>query len=370
MAAISRYPLVDMAAVHRELGEEIEAAMLEVVRSGQFVGGPRVDSFEQAFAGYLGAPEAIGLANGTDALELALRALGISVGAEVLVPANTFIATAEAVVRAGGVPRFVDVHPETGLMDLESCAERVGARTEAIIPVHLYGRMLDMEPVMRFAARYELAVVEDAAQAHGAHRGGRRAGTIAHIGCFSFYPGKNLGAFGDAGAAVTADPALAARLRLLRDHGRRAYTDHELVGFNSRLDPIQAVVLEHKLAHLDRWNDQRRQAVAWYREVLDDDLLDGVLDVPEADVHHLFPILCDDRDALGERLGEASVQTGIHYPQALSLTPAFAHAERDHCPVAESRAERQLSLPMHPHLVRADVEFIAGVISYAAAADS
>jgi dTDP-4-amino-4,6-dideoxygalactose transaminase len=356
-----------MAAIHRELGDEIETAMLEVVRSGQFVGGPRVESFEQAFADYLGAAEAIGLANGTDALELALRALGIKAGAEVLVPANTFIATAEAVVRAGATPRFVDVDAETGLLDLDSAAERVTDRTEAIIPVHLYGRMLDMDPVMAFAERYELAVIEDAAQAHGAHRGGRRAGTIAHVGCFSFYPGKNLGAFGDAGAAVTGDPILAARLRLLRDHGRRGYTDHELVGFNSRLDPLQAVVLEHKLAHLDRWNDQRRQAVAWYREVLDGDVLDGVLDRPEADVHHIFPILTDDRDGLAERLTEAGVQTGIHYPQALSLTPAFAHAERYACPAAEARAERQLSLPMHPHLDRDAVEYIAGVISYAAA---
>ncbi len=317
-------PFVDLAAVHRELGAELEAAVLEVIRSAQFVGGPVVAAFEREFAGYLQCEHTVAMANGTDALELALRALELPAGAEVLVPANTFIATAAAVVRAGGVPRFVDVEPDTGLIDVGSCEEQLSERTWGLMPVHLYGRTVPMRPLLELAERHGLAIVEDAAQAHGAQRDGCYAGTFGHIGCFSFYPGKNLGAFGDAGAAVTHDPRVADRLRLLREHGRRDHRTHELVGANSRMDPVQAAVLRVKLRHLDRYNEQRRRAAAWYREALPPAILDGGCEVPEADVHHLFPILVEDRDALAARLAEAGVQTGVHYAPTVPQTGAFA----------------------------------------------
>lgn len=362
-------PLVDLSAVHRELGGELESAVLDVIRDQRFVGGERIAAFEREFAVYLGAEYAIGMANGTDALGLAIRALEIEPGAEILVPANTFIATAEAVVAAGCEPRFVDVDPASGLIDLDSCALRVSARTRAVIPVHLYGRMADMEAIMRFAAANDLAVIEDAAQAHGARREERRAGTVGHIGCFSFYPGKNLGAIGDAGAAVTSDPELAEKLRLLRDHGRRGRYMHAIVGFNSRLDPIQAAVLSVKLRHLDRWNEQRRAAAGWYREALAPELIDWRSDVATADVHYVFPVMVSDRERVTAAFTEAGVQTRVHYPVTIPSTPAFARCS-DACPVAERRARSQLSLPMHPHLTEDDVGYVAGIVSGALLAET
>ncbi len=355
------YPLVDLGALHREVGEELEAAVLEVIRSGQLVAGPRVASFEQAFADYVGTRAAVGVANGTDALELALRALEIEPGAEVLVPANSFIASAAAVVSAGAAPRFVDVAPDSGLIDLDSCETRLSSRTRAVMVVHLYGRMADMESVLSFARRHGLAVIEDAAQAHGAERSGRRAGAFGDVGCFSFYPGKNLGAFGDAGAVVTNDPDVERRLRLLGDHGRRDQTTHDVVGRNSRLDPLHAAVLEIKLRYLDAWNARRRAAAAAYREALPAELLDGRSEDPLADVHHLFPIMSEGRDELMAGLREAGVQTGIHYPRTIPSNPAFGGSGAE-CPVAERRARIQLSLPMHPHLSADDAAYIAGVV--------
>jgi dTDP-4-amino-4,6-dideoxygalactose transaminase len=363
---MKQYSLVDLAAIQEELGHELEAAVLEVVRSQRFIGGEKVAEFERAFAGYLGAIDAIGVANGTDAIELSLKALNLAPGSEALVPANTFIATAEAVVAAGLVPRFVDVDARSGLIDLASCKERLSDRTQVVIPVHLYGRMVDMDELMQFADSHSLVVIEDAAQAHGARRDGRFAGTVGRIGCFSFYPGKNLGAFGDAGAVVTDDTGLADRIRLMRDHGRRGRSNHVVVGVNSRLDPIQAAVLSVKLPHLERWNTQRRQAAKWYRQALPVNLVDYTSDGPEADVHHLFPIMTEGRDALAANLAKAGIQTGIHYEQPLPRTPAFSNSGDD-CPAAERRARLQLSLPMHPHLTQADVKEIAGAVTAAMA---
>ena len=359
---MKQYPLVDLAAIQDELGDELEAAVLGVVRSQRFIGGEKVAEFERAFAHYLGAADAIGVANGTDAIELSLKALNLAPGTEALVPANTFIATAEAVVAAGLVPRFVDVDARSGLIDLASCEERLSDHTRVVIPVHLYGRMADMDELMQFADRHSLEVIEDAAQAHGARRNGRSAGTIGRVGCFSFYPGKNLGAFGDAGAVVTGDQGLADRIRKMRDHGRQGRNNHVIVGVNSRLDPIQAAVLSVKLPHLERWNAQRRQVADWYRETLPADLVDYAPDVPEADVHHLFPIMTRERDALAAALVKAGIQTGIHYERPLPLTGAFS-STRDECPTAERRARLQLSLPMHPHLTRTDVELIASAVA-------
>jgi dTDP-4-amino-4,6-dideoxygalactose transaminase len=357
--------MVDLRAVHVELGAEIEDAVLRVIRGGRYVGGPEIDAFEDELARFLGVQHAVALANGTDALQLALLAAGVRRDDEVLVPANTFIATAEAVVAVGATPRFVDVAPDTGLIDLESAEERVGARTAAIVPVHLYGRMVEMEPVMSFARRHDLVVVEDAAQAHGASRDGRRAGTIGDVGCFSFYPGKNLGAIGDAGAAVTNDGEIADRIRLYRDHGRRGRDTHEIAGFNSRMDPIQAAALRVKLPHLERWTQARREVAASYRTGLGR-LLDWDGGEPQAEVHHLFPILVNDRDELAGSLREHGVPTGVHYRYALTQTPAFADAA-DACPVAEERARRQLSLPIHPHLSQGDTARIVAAVDRLAA---
>lgn len=366
---MSGLAMVDLQAVHDELGAEMESAVLRVVRSGRFVGGREVSGFEERFADYLGVKNAIAVANGTDALQLALIASGVSVGDEVLVPANTFIATAEAVVAAGARPRFVDVDASSGLIDLDDAARRVDERTKAVMPVHLYGRMTDMDAVMQFASAHNLVVIEDAAQAHGAERGGRRAGTIGTAGCFSFYPGKNLGAIGDAGAAVTDDDDLADRIRLLRDHGRLGRDNHVIAGFNSRMDPIQAAVLSVKLEHLDRWTASRRRVASTYREGLVD-YLDWHGDhEPAAEAHHLFPILVNSRDQVATALGDLGIPTGVHYRQSLTTAPAFAPCP-DRCPIADQRAAKQLSLPMHPHLSDADIQRIVAAVCATARAAS
>jgi dTDP-4-amino-4,6-dideoxygalactose transaminase len=359
---VSYVPLVDLAAAYAEQQDELERAILRVCRSQRFVGGEEVSAFEQEFASYLGARHAIGVASGTGALEVVIRALGIGPGDDVLVPANTFIATAEAVTSPGGTPRFADVDALSGLIDLDSAADLVGSRTRAIIPVHLYGRMADMEKVNRFAAQHGLVVIEDAAQAHGGSSSVGRAGTLGIAGCFSFYPGKNLGAFGDGGAVVTNDDTLAERVRLLRDHGRRERDRHELLGLNCRLDAVQAAALRVKLPRLDAWNRERRRVADHYRELLPPSVLDWRASTPEGEVHHLFPILTPRRDALARYLRSLGVHTGVHYPQALPRTPPFAHS-RDACPAAERRASWQLSLPIHPHLLANDIETIAEAVA-------
>jgi dTDP-4-amino-4,6-dideoxygalactose transaminase len=361
---VKRIEFVDLQAVQEELGAELEAAVLDVIRSQKFVSGPAVGEFEDAFAGLVHAGHAIGVSNGTDAIELALRALGIGPGDEVLMPANTFIATAEAVSRAGAVPRFADVHPDSGLIDLDSAETRVTGATRAVIPVHLYGRMCDMDAVEQFARSHDLRVIEDAAQAHAAERGGRRAGTVGDLGCFSFYPGKNLGAFGDAGAVVTNDSELAERVRLMRDHGRTERNHHAVVGMNCRLDTLHAAVLSVKIPHVERWNALRREAAQRYRELLPSEILDWRAEEPLSEVHHLFPVLLDDRDAVAAHLRERGVSTGVHYRVAVPSTPAYAGSQDD-CPVADLRAARQLSLPIHPHLSGADVERVADAVAEA-----
>jgi dTDP-4-amino-4,6-dideoxygalactose transaminase len=352
--------MVDLGALHRDMGEEIEEAVLRVIRRGRHVGGPEIAAFEEAFASFLGVRHAVAVANGTDALQIALLASGVRREEEVLVPANTFIATAEAVVAIGAIPRFVDVDANSGLIDLDRAEERLTRHTAAIVPVHLYGRMVEMGTVMDFARRHGLLVIEDAAQAHGARRAQARAGTVGHVGCFSFYPGKNLGALGDAGAAVTDDSQIAERIRLYRDHGRRGRDNHEIAGLNSRMDPIQAAALSVKLPHLERWTQSRRRIAARYRSALGP-LLDWHGGEPEAEVHHLFPILVPDRDGLARSLRAAGIASGVHYRHALTRTVAFA-SSKDECPVAEERARRQLSLPIHPYLSDDDACRIAHAV--------
>lgn len=326
------------------------------------VTGEVVASFEEAFAGYCGTNHAVGVGNGTDALHLTLRALGIGPGDEVLLPANTFVATAEAVVLAGARPRFADVDPDTLLLTPETIEAAVTTATSAVIVVHLYGQLPDMDAILNCAEQFGLLVIEDAAQAQGATWGSRRAGSFGAAGCFSFYPGKNLGAFGDAGAVVTSDARLAERLRSMRDHGRTggSHYEHGLLGTNSRLDALQAVVLEAKLARLDGWNATRRELMARYREQLDPDVAVPVAQQPGGEgIHHLAVVRVRDRDRLREELAEVGVLAGVHYPTPCHrMGPYAGHADGP-LPVAEVAAAEVLSLPMHPHLGTADVDYVA-----------
>jgi dTDP-4-amino-4,6-dideoxygalactose transaminase len=346
-------PFTDLAAMTREVRADIEAGWARVLRSGRFIGGEAVEEFEQAWAAYCGVPHAVGVANGTDALRLALSALGIGAGDEVIVPANTFVATAEAVVLAGATPRFADVSPGTLLLTPEQLEAAVTDRTRAVIVVHLYGQMPDMDALCQAAARVGLAVIEDAAQAHGATWRGLAAGSIGAIGCFSFYPAKNLGAFGDAGAVVTADADLARRISCLRDHGRAesSHYRHELVGTNSRLDALQAVVLTAKLARLDDWTQARRRAVAGYRAALAGSAARMVEELPGSQgVYHLAVVRVPGRERVERRLAAMGIQTGIHYPVPCHRQAPYLSFADGRLPSAEEAAAEILSLPIFPHI--------------------
>jgi dTDP-4-amino-4,6-dideoxygalactose transaminase len=346
-------PFTDLAAMTREVRADIEAGWARVIRSGRFIGGEAVEEFEQAWAAYCGVPHAVGVANGTDALQLALSALGIGAGDEVIVPANTFVATAEAVVLAGATPRFADVSPGTLLLTPEQLEAAVTDRTRAVIVVHLYGQMPDMDALCQAAARVGLAVIEDAAQAHGATWRGLAAGSIGTFGCFSFYPAKNLGAFGDAGAVVTADADLARRISCLRDHGRAesSHYRHELVGTNSRLDALQAVVLTAKLARLDDWTQARRRAVAGYRAALAGSAARMVEELPGSQgVYHLAVVRVPGRERVERRLAAMGIQTGIHYPVPCHQQAPYLSFADGRLPAAEEAAAEILSLPIFPHI--------------------
>jgi dTDP-4-amino-4,6-dideoxygalactose transaminase len=325
-----------------------------------------VTCFEREWAAYCGTSHAVGVANGTDALHLTLRALGIGPGDEVLVPANTFVATAEAVVLAGASPRFVDVDPDALLVTPEIIEESATAHTRAVVVVHLYGRMPDMDRIMSTARRLKLHVVEDAAQAHGATWGSGRAGSFGDAGCFSFYPGKNLGAFGDAGAVVTDDRVLAEKLWSIRDHGRSrsGHHDHTCLGSNSRLDALQAVVLSAKLRRLDSWNRARRELVAFYRELLDQDVVTMVQECPGGTgVHHLAVARVAQRQRVREELAAVGVATGIHYPTPCHLVPPFRRFSHNRLPVVEQAAGQILSLPMYPHMSMEKLERVATAVN-------
>lgn len=352
-----RIPLVDLAAQQHEIAHEVRRGIDEVFESTAFIGGPVVAEFERDYAAILGAAHCVGVGNGTDALELALRASGVSSGGEVIVPANTFIATAEAVARIGATPVPVDVDPIYLLIDPERVAEAVSERTQAIVPVHLFGQVAPVERLAPIAESCGAVIVEDAAQAQGAQRFGRAAGVLGNVAATSFYPGKNLGAAGDAGAVTTDNPATARRVRLLGGHGSESKYLHEIVGYNSRLDAIQAVVLGAKLKRLADWNDLRRRAAERYHELLSG--LEGV-QLPGSmpgniDVWHLYVVQLDGRDHILRELHNSGIAAGIHYPDPIHLTKAFAHLGlgHGHCPVAERAASRILSLPMYPHITAA-----------------
>jgi len=359
-------PLVDLAAQQQEIHEEVMAGLAEVFATTAFIGGKPVGEFELAYAETTDVAHCVGVANGTDAVELALRGVGVRAGGEVVVPANTFIATAEAISRIGATPVLVDVDPEHLLMDPDLVPAAVTARTQAIVPVHLFGQVAPVERVLEVAG--DIPVVEDAAQSQGASRFGRSAGSLAAAAGTSFYPGKNLGAAGDAGAVTTQDAELAARVRLIANHGSARKYDHEVIGMNSRLDTVQAVVLNAKLRRLPAWNERRREAAARYTSMLAD--VAGVRTPRSAegnvDVWHLYVVRVTERDAVLRRLNESGIGAGIHYPTPLHLTRAYAHLghPRGSFPVAERAADEILSLPLYPHITEAQqAQVVSGLRS-------
>ena len=359
-----RVPFVDLQTQLEALRPDIERQIQEVVSTTSFILGEHVRHFEQAFAAYLGVNHALGVANGTDALYLALRASGIGPGDEVITASNTFIATTEAITGVGAQIVLVDVDPISYTLDPTQVEAVVTSRTKAIIPVHLYGQPADMNAIMTIAERHGLLVVEDACQAHGAWYEGRRVGTIGHIGCFSCYPGKNLGAFGDAGIIVTNDDSVAERLRLLANHGSMTKYHHEIEGWNSRLDTIQAAVLGVKLPHLDEWNAARRRHADRYRALLAGSRISTPTVTHDDHVWHLYVIETPDRARLAALLSERGIATGIHYPVPLHLQPAYGRLGYGFgaFPVAERAAQRILSLPMFPELTEEQIAFVADAI--------
>jgi dTDP-4-amino-4,6-dideoxygalactose transaminase len=350
-----------------EVWPEIERDYLACLLDGTYIGGPAVTAFEDAWAAYCGAAHAVGLANGTDALELSLTALGIGAGDEVVVPANTFIATAAAVVRAGATPRFADVSDDTLLITPQTLAAAITPQTRAVIIVHLYGQMPDMTGLLATAGQAGIVVIEDAAQAHGAEWAGRRAGSFGAAACFSFYPAKNLGAFGDAGAVVTSRPELADQIRALANHGRShgdSHYDHDRIGTNSRLDALQAILLSGKLAHLDAWTERRTVLAARYRNLLGSCEFTGTeLKLTDAaplarHVYHLFVVRVARRDRVRAELARRGIQTGVHYPMPCHKQPPLRRYAEHPLPVAERSAGELLSLPMFPHQTDRQVDFV------------
>lgn len=356
-------PLVDLKAQQAEIAAETEPLILDVLRSAWFIGGPHVAAFEADYAAFCGVRHCVGVANGTDAVELALRAVGVKPGGEVIMPANTFIATAEAASRIGAIPVPVDVDEQYLLIDPAKVAQAITPRTQAIVPVHLYGQVAPVDLLTQMAADAGVPIVEDAAQSQGATRHGRAAGSLGAIAGTSFYPGKNLGASGDAGAVTTSDAELANSVRLMGAHGSAVKYRHDVVGMNSRLDAVHAVTLAAKLRRLPEWNARRQAAAARYAELLGD--VAGVR-VPasmpgNSDVWHLYVVRVADRDRVLAQLNAAGVGAGLHYPDPWHLTPAYASLgyAAGTCPVAERAAGEILSLPMYPHLTDEQQRFVA-----------
>lgn len=360
-----RIQVFELSCLHADVIAQLDQAWQQVSRSGRFVGGEFVERFEAEWAEYCGTPYCVGVANGTDALELCLTALGVGRGDEVIVPANTFIGTVEAVGAVGARPVFIDVDPSTLLITASHVQSAITVRTAAVIAVHLYGQPVDMDAIRRVTSAAGIAVIEDAAQAHGAKWDGRPVGGLSEAGCFSFYPSKNLGAFGDAGAVVTQDYALAERIRRLSDHGRSSSSrdHHEIRGRNSRLDSLQAALLSVKLKRLDDWISKRRRAARRYDAVLANTPVTLQGTAPRAfHSYHLAVVRTPHRDMLRRRLAAEGIATGVHYSVPCHRQAAFAIPYTPILPVAERAAEEILSLPMFPHLKESDIRRIAEVI--------
>lgn len=363
-------PFLDLGAAYRELKDEIDVAVHRVLDSGTYILGPEVEAFEAEWADYCDAGHAVGVASGLDALVLALRAVDVGPGDEVIVPSNTFIATWLAVTAVGATPVPVEPDPVTYNMDPDLIACAVTDATRAVIPVHLYGQPADLDPIIATARQYGLWVVEDAAQAHGARYKGRRIGAHGDVAAWSFYPGKNLGALGDGGAVTTASPDIADRVRLLRNYGSQERYRNDALGTNSRLDPIQAAVLRAKLAHLDPWTERRRSiADAYGRGLRDVGLVLPVVPEWAEPVWHLYVVRCHDRSLVQERLTEAGIGTLIHYPIPPHKQRAFSDssAAEYELPLATQLASEVLSLPLGPQLAPADADRVIAAVKDATA---
>jgi dTDP-4-amino-4,6-dideoxygalactose transaminase len=359
-------PFVDLRRQYATIKDEIDQAIAEVVGSGRFILGPQVVALEAEMATYCGVAHAVGVGSGTDALRLALQALDIGPGDEVITSPFTFVASAETVWQVGAVPVFADIEPATYTLDPAAVARKVTARTRAIVAVHLYGHPADMAPLTELARDHGLSVVEDAAQAVGATSRGRRVGGIGHVGCFSFFPTKNLGAYGDGGLVTTDDPALADRVRMLRQHGSREKYVHALPGWCSRLDELQAAVLRVKLRHLDEWTTRRRLLANRYGSLLADlPVIPPRERAGDRSVYHLFTIRSRQRDDLLKHLSSQGIQTAVHYPTPLHLQPPYRGAQRDGFPQSERASEEVLSLPLFPELRDGELDaVVAGVTGF------
>jgi dTDP-4-amino-4,6-dideoxygalactose transaminase len=349
---------VDLKAQYQSIRPEMDPAIQRVLDNTNFILGSEVAQFEQALAGYVGAAQAVGVASGTAAIYLALLACGVGPGDEVITTAHTFIATAEPISHLGARPVFVDIDPRTYNLDPNRVEDAITPRTRALLPVHLYGQPADMDSLLDIAHRHSLKLIEDAAQAHGAAYHGRRCGSIGHLACFSFYPGKNLGAYGDGGAVTGSDPDLLACVRKLRDHGRTTKYEHEEIGYGERLDALQAAVLGVKLKHLEAWNEARRRHASRYNELLADTDLATPWEAPDVrHVYHLYVVRTPQRDALLSYLKDHGVAGGIHYPVPLHRQPAYLKLGYGQVslPETEKAAAEVMSLPMYPELAEEQI---------------
>lgn len=355
-----RVPLLDLKAQYEKIRVEAESAIQQVLTASAFAGGPFVQKFEEEFAQFCQCRFAIGVGSGTAALWIALLGLDIGEGDEIITTPNTFIATAEAISFCGAKPVFIDIDPKTYTMDPQLLEKAITPKTKAIIPVHLYGQVADMDTIMEIAKAHGLYVVEDAAQAHGAEYRGRRAGSISSAGCFSFYPGKNLGAYGEAGAVVTNDPELAVRMRMFRDHGQWQKYHSAILGWNSRMDGLQGAILSVKLKYLSDWNEKRRSNARLYNTLLEK--VPKVTRPEEADysthVYHIYPIRLRNRDRMLRQLAENDIHCGIHYPVPVHLQDAYKKLglSKGSFPITEKYADELLSLPMFPELAEEQIE--------------
>lgn len=359
-------PFVDLKAQYNSIREEVNSAIANVLENTAFILGNEVVAFEEEFSAYSGARFGIGVSSGTSALHLSLLAAGIGPGDEVITVPFTFVATVAAVVYTGATPVFVDVDPVTFTMDVSQIERAITPKTKAILPVHLYGQAADMDPILEIARRHNLVVIEDACQAHGAEYKGRRTGSLGDLGCFSFYPGKNLGAYGEGGMVTTSSPEFARTIRMLRDWGAERKYEHVLKGYNYRLEGIQGAILRVKLRHLETWTEARRAHARAYNQLLADT---GLTLPREAEdrrhVFHVYGVLTDDRSALQKQLAERGIQTGIHYPIPVHLLKAYA--DLGYCagqfPNSEYAAAHELSLPMYPELTESHIQTVAEAVT-------
>ena len=361
-----RVPYLDLKAQYQSLKPEIDAALARVLDSCQFVLGPEVAAFEQEFAAYCGASECIALNSGTSALHLALLAAGVGPGDEVITVPFTFVASVAAVLYAGAIPVLVDIDPRSFTLDPAAIQKAITPRTKAILPVHLYGQPADMDPILEVARRHGLVVIEDAAQAHGAKYKGNPVGSMGDMACFSFYPGKNLGAYGEGGAVTTSNPEYAKTVRMLRDWGQDRKYHHVLRGFNYRMEGFQGAILRVKLRHLDKWTEARRAIVQQYNQLLADCGVETPKEMPWArHVYHVYTLRTEDRDGLQASLAQQGIQTGIHYPVPVHLQPAYADLGYGigAFPQAEAAAKQVVSLPLYPELSSQAVADVAAAVN-------